>query len=626
MPPYTLRPYQADAVQATLEHFRKTDDPAVIVLPTGAGKSLVIAELARLARQRILVLAHVKELVEQNCAKYDSYADSDSDNPIPTASVFSAGLNRKEFDRQVIFGSVQSVVRNLDFFNDHFSLLIIDECHRVSPKLDSQYQQIIRHLQSHNKNLKVLGLTATPYRLNTDQKLGTGNGWIYRQHRQANEMRGDENSVFSECIFELPLRYMIDKGYLTPATLLDAPVALYDFEQLRPNSAGSNNHPSYNGNSAPHYSETELNRVLSSAKRATARITAQVVELAEKRQGVMIFAATVMHAKEIITYLPPECSAIIIGDMKAHARDGVINAFKNKQIKFLVNVSVLTTGFDAPHVDLIAILRPTESVGLYQQIIGRGLRLCDDKKDCLVLDYAGNNYDLFRPEISSRKPNSESVPVQVPCPICQHINNFWGLVDNDGDLIEHYGRRCQGLTQDDEQGEKQQCDFRYRFKECGHCGAENDIAARQCLQCQELLVDPDEKLKQALLLNDCKVLRCSGFTFESAKNKAGQARLKITYFDEDGADLSEFFALDTPTQKAAFQRFFCQQHLKDRQNTFKPENLEQTLAAIELFRAPDFVIAKQEKIKGSKNAPIFWRISEKIFDYQGRYRRANELI
>ncbi len=120
----TLRPYQLDAVQATLKHFRRSSEPAVIVLPTGAGKSLVIAELARLAKRRILVLAHVKELVEQNHSKYQSYGLQ--------ASIFAAGLNRKEANQQVIFGSVQSVARNLDAFADEFSLIIIDECHRVS--------------------------------------------------------------------------------------------------------------------------------------------------------------------------------------------------------------------------------------------------------------------------------------------------------------------------------------------------------------------------------------------------------------------------------------------------------------------------------------------------------------
>ncbi len=162
-----LRAYQQEAVKRVVHHFRATSDPAVVVLPTGSGKSLVIAELARLARGRVLVLAHVRELVEQNHAKYQAYG--------LVADIFSAGLKRKEASRQVVFGSVQSVVRNLAQFNDaSFTLLVIDECHRVSLEEDSSYRQVIDHLQRQNPQLKILGLTATPFRL--------GQGFIYHRH------------------------------------------------------------------------------------------------------------------------------------------------------------------------------------------------------------------------------------------------------------------------------------------------------------------------------------------------------------------------------------------------------------------------------------------------------------
>ncbi|WP_026244532.1 DEAD/DEAH box helicase [Dasania marina] len=611
--PVTLRPYQQQAVDATLSHFRASDEAAVIVLPTGAGKSLVIAELARLAKRRILVLAHVKELVEQNHSKYANYGFK--------ASIFAAGLKQKDADTQVVFGSVQSVSRNLAAFDDHFSLVIIDECHRVSLDADSQYQTIISHLKSFNPQLKVLGLTATPYRLES--------GWIYQQHIPQNAVKNTEACAFKVCIFELPLRQMINDHFLTPVTQQDAPVALYDFEQLRPSG--------HQGYFQP--SEADVNRVLKGAKRATKRIIAQIVDQASDRKGGMIFAATVTHAREIMGYLPSDCSALIVGDMSLRARDSVINAFKAQQIKFLVNVSVLTTGFDAPHVDLIAILRPTESVGLYQQIIGRGLRLSPGKQDCLVLDYAGNPHDLFRPEIGQAKPDSNAVAVDVPCPVCQHRNQFWGLVDSDGDLVEHYGRRCQGLVvvsaqpeleleleqkQELEQGKnqqqpqkKQQCDFRYRFKECPNCNGENDIAARVCSHCEYLLVDPDNQLKAALQLRDAKVLRCSGMSFSQAKSAKGQPRLKVTYHDEEGAELAEYFGFDTAAQRGAFYHQFCKQHLKDRQQNVNTDTVDALLQQSHLFRAPDFVIGRQQK--------RYWVVREKIFDYQGRYRLANAL-
>lgn len=508
---FTLRPYQQEAVDATLNHFRRHKTPAVIVLPTGAGKSLVIAELARLARGRVLVLAHVKELVAQNHAKYQALGLE--------ADIFAAGLKRKESHGKVVFGSVQSVARNLDAFQGEFSLLIVDECHRIGDDEESQYQQILTHLTKVNPHLRLLGLTATPFRL--------GKGWIYQFHYHG-MVRGDEKALFRDCIYELPLRYMIKHGYLTPPERLDMPVVQYDFSRLQAQSNGL-------------FSEADLNRELKKQQRITPHIISQIMEFAATRKGVMIFAATVEHAKEIVGLLPAEDAALITGDTPGSERDVLIDDFKAQRFRYLVNVAVLTTGFDAPHVDLIAILRPTESVSLYQQIVGRGLRLAPGKTDCLILDYAGNPHDLYAPEVGTPKGKSDNVPVQVFCPACGFANTFWGKTTADGTLIEHFGRRCQGWFEDDD-GHREQCDFRFRFKNCPQCNAENDIAARRCRECDTILVDPDDMLKAALRLKDALVLRCSGMSLQHGHDEKGEW-LKITYYDEDGADVSERFRL-----------------------------------------------------------------------------------
>ena len=323
---YVLRPYQQEAVERTVAHFRQTDDAALIVLPTGAGKSLVIAELARIAKQKIMVLAHVKELVEQNAEKYISFGFK--------ASIFSAGLKQKSLTEQVTFASVQSLARNTDKLTDAYSLLIIDECHRVSGDEQSQYGQVITSLKKQNPNLKVLGLTATPFRM--------GMGWVYHHHYHG-FVRGDKDAPFKKCIFELPLRYMIKNGYLTPPHEVDAAISHYDFSSLPSDSFGR-------------YGIENMNALLKDSTRATKAIIKQVIEYSEQRHGVMIFAATVMHAKEITGYLPEGSTALITGDTDNNERDRIINQFKAKKIKYLVNVSVLTTGFDAPHVDYIAIL------------------------------------------------------------------------------------------------------------------------------------------------------------------------------------------------------------------------------------------------------------------------------
>ncbi|SFH92497.1 DEAD/DEAH box helicase [Modicisalibacter xianhensis] len=581
--PPELRPYQHQAVSHVVGHFRASDAPAVVVLPTGSGKSLVIAELARLARGRVLVLAHVRELVEQNHAKYQAYGLE--------ADIFSAGLGRKEAARQVVFGSVQSVVRNLaSFYDGGFTLLVIDECHRVSPDENASYRQVIDHLQRANPRLKILGLTATPFRL--------GQGFIYHRH-YLGMVRGEADCFFQDCVFEQPLRLMVKQGYLAPPQRVDAAVARYDFSQLMPNVRGL-------------FAEEELNRVVR-GNRATPTILDEVVERSQERRGVMVFAATIEHAEEIMGYLPEGQAALVTGKTPSRERERLIDAFKAQRLKYLVNVAVLTTGFDAPHVDLIAILRPTESVSLYQQIVGRGLRLAPGKEDCLILDYAGNPWDLYAPEVGTPKPASDAEPVQVECPDCGHANLFWGK--RDGELvIEHYGRRCQGLVED-ASGRTRQCDFRFRFKVCEQCGAENDIAARSCHGCGERLVDPDDKLKDALRLKDARVLRVSGMQLAATVNGRGLPRLKVTYHDEDGATLDEWFALETPAQRGAFAAAFLRHHLRAPGSVWWPASPDEVIEERRRLKAPDFVIGRR--------VGRHWQVREKLFDYVGRYRKAD---
>ncbi|MFA0160372.1 DEAD/DEAH box helicase [Vibrio splendidus] len=573
---YTLRPYQADSVKSVIHYFRKHQTPAVLVLPTGAGKSLVIAELARLAKGRVLVLAHVKELVEQNHEKYEGYGLK--------GSIFSAGLGRKETDQQVVFASVQSVVRNLDSFSNQFSLLVIDECHRVPDEKTSSYQKVITHLRENNSGIKVLGLTATPYRL--------GMGWLYQYHTRG-QVRSEEPRFFRDCIFELPIRYLLDEGFLTAARMIDAPVLSYDFSQLKPASTGR-------------YKEAELDMVIEQSKRATPQIVDQIIELAKDKLGIMVFAATVRHAQEILGLLPEGESSIVIGDTPTLERDQIISDFKERKIKFLVNVSVLTTGFDAPHVDLIAILRPTESISLYQQIVGRGLRLSPGKKECLVLDYAGNSYDLYQPEVGDPKPDSDSEIITIPCPACGFNNNFWGKLDSNGFLLEHFGRKCQGYFTDEDTGEREHCNYRFRAKYCGECGADNDIAARICHECDATLVDPDKKLKEALNLKDALVFECLEMDLNVLKDDKGKSQLKVTYRGENQAQVHEFWSLTTKKQKQNFKDQFVRPHLADRHRPFEEASPTKVVAHQHRFRPPQFVIARK--------VGRFWKMRDKIFE------------
>jgi DNA repair protein RadD len=327
--------------------------------------------------------------------------------------------------------------------------------------------------------------------------------------------------------------------------------------------------------------------------------------MAADRRGVMIFTSSIRHAQEILGLLPAGEASVVFGDTPGPERDEVVRAFKAREVKYLVNVSVLTTGFDAPHVDMIAVLRPTESVSLFQQIVGRGLRLAEGKTDCLVLDYTGQGHNVFRPEIADDKPADNAVPVTVVCPACAHENEFWGLVDGDGELLEHYGRKCRGATEDARTGAVVPCGFRFRFKRCERCGEENDVAARQCGACRSVLVDDDKRLKEAMALKDAHVMRPDSMMFEKAQDKNGCDRLEVWYFDADGKHLTEYFYLNTPSDHRAFYYNFARMHLRLPERDLQVGSADDAVARQHLFRLPAFVIARKKS--------YYWQVREKIF-------------
>ena len=573
---YELRPYQQEAVDNTLNFFRKKRSPAVIVLPTGAGKSLVIAELAKIAKGRVLVLAHVKELVEQNHLKYESYDLQ--------AGIYSAGLNQKDRKRKVIFGSIQSVANASDSFFNDFTLLVIDECHRVGLEPDSQYAKVIKRLKLNNKRICILGLTATPYRM--------GLGWIYNIAHHG-EMKTQELRFFKHCIYELPLEYMIKNKYLTPPVKVDIPVTSYDFSELIEGGKS--------------YTMAQLEEVLKEQRRLTPLIIKNIVDITDsyKRQGVMIFSSTVKHAQEVMESLPKGQAQLILGETEATERDRIINAFKERAFKYLVNVSVLTTGFDAAHVDVIAILRPTESISLYQQIIGRGLRLDTGKKDCLVLDYTGMGHNIYAPEIGDKKTAPESVPVEVPCPECGFVNDFWGIVDDDGYVVEHFGRKCRGAIQKPETYEFNPCGYRFRFKICDQCSAENDITARECCRCGYTLIDPDTKLKQAKLSKNAHVLTPDSIEMLERSDKNGNPYLQVKYYDYDARYVSEMHYLNNQTSLKKFNINFLRSHTRKPELNLSIRSVGEIIKIQPQLRMPSFVIARKQG--------KFWKITEKIF-------------
>lgn len=497
----TLRPYQQAAVDAAVEWMKHSLATACIEAATGAGKSHIIAEIARIIHhqtgKRVLCLAPSAELVTQNHGKYLASGHR--------ASMFSASARAKELRYSVVFGSPLTVKNRISAFQrqgkDGYALVVIDEAHGMTPTVKG----IIAAMRDANPNLRVLGLTATPYRL--------GSGWIFREGPEG-RINGEDTArepYFAKCVYCVNARDLIAQGYLTQPVIGQINAQGYDTAGLALNNRGQ-------------FDADAVDRAYHGHGRKTAAIVADVITQAQDRQGVMFFAATVQHANEIMASLPPQLSAIVTGETPNGERDNLLRRFKAREVKYLVNVSVLTTGFDAPHVDLIAILRKTESVGLLQQIIGRGLRIAPGKADCLILDYTTNlddhcpDGDLFAPVVRAGKGKGKGgESMACTCPTCGYENSFTAnpqylgyptdeagyALDLDGRQImsdygpvpAHYGRRCMGLVQAGRRGEYERCSYRWTCKECPHCGADNDISARYCHECRGEIVDPNEKLK-----------------------------------------------------------------------------------------------------------------------------------
>lgn len=491
----TLRPYQQAASDAAVEWVRRSIEPCLIEAVTAAGKSHVIADFAErihdMTGKRILCLAPSAELVTQNRAKFLA-----TGNP---ASMFSASAGAKCLRHPVVFGSPLTVKNRISRFQDGYAAVVLDEAHGISPTV----RGIIEAMRAGNPNLRVVGLTATPYRL--------GDGYIFREWPDEG-VNGDDTArspYFAKCVYRITGPDLIEQGFLTPPVIGETGAEHYDTSGLALNSRGQ-------------FDADAVDRAYHGHGRKTAAIVADVVARSRDRMGVMLFAATVRHAEEVLASLPTDLSAMITGETPSADRKSIIARFKDRRIKYLVNVAVLTTGFDAPHVDVIAILRKTESVGLLQQIIGRGLRLHPEKRDCQVLDFAGNiethcpDGDLFAPAVKAGKGGGDSNGMKCICPDCGAENIFTAKPDTLefktdeagycldltgaqimtewGPMPAHLGRRCWGQVPVGG-GRLERCGHRWTSKPCPECEAPNDIAARYCAECKAEIVDPGEKLR-----------------------------------------------------------------------------------------------------------------------------------
>ena len=392
-----LRWYQEEAVTSLFDYFRTGRGNPIVALPTGTGKSIVIAKFlydvfANWPYQRVMMLTHVKELIEQNAKELLNFW------PTAPLGIYSDGLKQRDIMLPIIFGGIASVKSQTQIFG-HRDLVVIDECHLLSPKEDSMYQKVIKELSAINPYLKVIGLTATTYRL--------------RQGKLTDE------GLFTDICYDMTgvaaFNRLIAEGYMSP--LIPKPTRTkIDTSNL-----------SIQGDD---YNKTQVERIVDTDEITYAAVK-EMVEEGFDRKAWLVFSAGIANAEHIAAMLQSFgiSAAATHSKLSTDENNRRINSFRQGELRALVNNNKLTTGFNHPPIDLIGMLRPTISPGLHVQMAGRGTRPSPEtgKTNCKYLDFAGNVRRLG-PINDPVMPNKAGkgtgdVPIKI-CEFCGVYNHI----------------------------------------------------------------------------------------------------------------------------------------------------------------------------------------------------------
>lgn len=382
-----LRPYQNEAVAALLSYWGAENGNALIDLPTGTGKSVVIAQIIKIVAEhpgaKIVIATHVRELVQQN---HDEFVGMFPQYRAVTG-INSASLKRRDVDTQITFCSIQSVFKHAHKFGA-IDVILVDEAHLMPRNDQTMYRKFLSDALVCNPDCRLVGLTATPYRLDSG-RLDEGDG-----------------KVFDKVVYSYNVADAIEQGYLSPVT-----------------TRATETHFDLSGVSVRggEFVAGELEKAVDKPD-VNKSAVAEIIKHGADRKSWIVFCSGVDHANHIADMIEGAGYpvGVVLGDTPSEERAQLIRNFKAGKIRCLVGVSVLTTGFNAPAVDLIAMLRPTQSAGLYVQCIGRGTRLAPGKENCLVLDFA-QNIERFGPidaiRVKKKGKGEGDAPVKV-CPEC----------------------------------------------------------------------------------------------------------------------------------------------------------------------------------------------------------------
>jgi DNA repair protein RadD len=380
-----LRWYQLEAVAATWQFLCEQPGNPVIVLPTGAGKSVVIAELARkyvACGGRVMVLAHRKELLEQNADKLRRMLDG-----VPVG-LYSAGLRSRSTSEPVVCAGIQSAWNKAGEFGERH-VVIVDEAHLVNVNDAGMYRKFLTTITDINPRCRMVGLTATPYRTDDGELCGA-------------------DSIFRTVSYEAEIPRLIGEGFLSRITSRAADGTI-DTSKLH-----------IRGGEFVQREMEDLFSVPDTVQSACNEIVAR----SSGRRSILVFSSGIGHGemvRDCLESLTGEETGLVIGSTPGLERLTLLERFKNGSLRWLVNVDVLTTGFDAPNIDCIAVLRATCSPGLFAQICGRGFRVNAGKEDCLILDF-GENIDRHGPldskEYGKKKKKKGQGVAEAPSKVC----------------------------------------------------------------------------------------------------------------------------------------------------------------------------------------------------------------
>lgn len=367
---YKLRPYQQAASDAAVKFF--LDDTklhnGLLVCPTGSGKSLVIADIAYRLNSDVLVFCPSKEILEQNYNKMKSYGVD--------CAMYSASVGQKKI-AQVTFCTIGSVKNDAEMFS-HFRFAMVDEAHYISNRKSTMYRQFIKQLQC-----KVIGLTATPFRLESfcqidratkKPKLETAKSWLQM-------LTGYKKPFFNEIIYHIQIEELLAKGYLAKVRYFDVKPQGWEQMRLFKNTSGSDFSDksvcqAYDSTRFNAHLLNVVNRLLNNQKTGI------------RRNGILVFTRFVEEAMELALQI--DSCAVVSGDTPKKEREEILRRFKAGEIRVVVNAQTLTTGFDYPELDTVVMARPTMSLSLYYQIVGRAIRPHPSKREAWFVDLCGN--------------------------------------------------------------------------------------------------------------------------------------------------------------------------------------------------------------------------------------------